>query len=307
MQEDAENRTGPAGKGEARVPRAPATRQRDGRFKKRSRADLRCRARRSLYKPREPKQTEASKETAVVGPDSSLHKETQPEVELKKDDLMSPSAAGLKPESSESHLSPETSALHSKSEDVSLPAANRIPGLPQENSVREPKEQKRRCFEEAASASFPEKKPRLEDRQSFRNTIESVHPEKPQPTKEEPKVPPIRVGKKIGAACCLRAVVLSSIQTLLQCQAVSCSEQKGEGSIGRAGATVHCLRQRTENHSKVFAREHRVTLTLPSEFASFLWIQKSPFLKLAGLLQKRRLSHMLYTVYCLSFFPFGQS
>ncbi|KAK2529354.1 hypothetical protein Q9966_009659 [Columba livia] len=193
VQEDAENRTGPAGKGEARVPRAPATRQRDGRFKKRSRADLRCRARRSLYKPREPKQTEASKETAVVGPDSSLHKETQPEVELKKDDLMSPSAAGLKPESSESHLSPETSALHSKSEDVSLAAANRIPGLPQENSVREPKEQKRRCFEEAASASFPEKKPRLEDRQSFRNTIESVHPEKPQPTKEEPKVPPIRI------------------------------------------------------------------------------------------------------------------
>ncbi|OPJ85009.1 putative Polycomb group protein ASXL1 [Patagioenas fasciata monilis] len=193
VQEDAENRTGPAGKGEARVPRAPATRQRDGRFKKRSRADLRCRARRSLYKPREPEQPEASKETAAVGPDSSLHKETQPEVELKKDDLMSPSAAGLKPESSESHLSPETSALHSKSEDVSLAATNRIPGLPQENSAREPKEQKRRCFEEAASASFPEKKPRLEDRQSFRNTIESVHPEKPQPTKEEPKVPPIRI------------------------------------------------------------------------------------------------------------------
>ncbi|NWQ82555.1 ASX protein, partial [Columbina picui] len=193
VQEDAENRKGPAGKGEARVLRAPATRQRDGRFKKRSHTDLRCRARRSLYKPREPEQTEASKETVAVGPDSSLHKETQPEVELKKDDLMSPSAAGLKAESSESHLSPETSMLHNKSEDVSLAAANRIPGLPQENSVREPKEQKRRCFEEAASASFSEKKPRLEDRQSFRNTIESVHPEKPQPTKEEPKVPPIRI------------------------------------------------------------------------------------------------------------------
>lgn len=306
MQEDAENRTGPAGKGEARVPRAPATRQRDGRFKKRSRADLRCRARRSLYKPREPEQTEASKETAAVGPDSSLHKETQPEGELKKDDLMSPSAAGLKPESSESHLSPETSTLHSKSEDVSLAAANRIPGLPQENSVREPKEQKRRCFEEAASASFPEKKPRLEDRQSFRNTIESVHPEKPQPTKEEPKVPPIRVGKRIGAACCLRAVMLSSIKTLLQCQ-VLCSEQKWEGSIDRAGTTVHCLRQRTENRFKVFAQEHRVTLTSHCESASFLWIQKSPFLKLAGLLQKRPLSCMLYPVYCLSSFSFGQS
>ncbi|NXN44519.1 ASX protein, partial [Rhinoptilus africanus] len=193
VQEDAENRTGLSVKGEARLPRGPSTRQRDGRFKKRTRADLRCRARRSLYKLREPEQTEASKETASVGPDSSLRKETKPETDLKKDDLTSPSAAVLKPESSESHLSPETSKLHSKSEDLSLAAANRIPSLPQENSAREPKDQKRKCFEEAASASFPEKKPRLEDRQSFRNTIESVHPEKPQPTKEEPKVPPIRI------------------------------------------------------------------------------------------------------------------
>ncbi|NXV20453.1 ASX protein, partial [Cepphus grylle] len=191
--EDAENRTGLSVKGEARLPRGPSTRQRDGHFKKRTRADLRCRARRSLYKLREPEQTEASKEAASVGPDSSLHKETKPETDLKKDDLTSPSAAVLKPESSESHLSPETSKLHSKSEDLLLAAANRIPSLPQENSAREPKDQKRKCFEEAASASFPEKKPRLEDRQSFRNTIESVHPEKPQPTKEEPKVPPIRI------------------------------------------------------------------------------------------------------------------
>ncbi|KAM6243365.1 polycomb group protein ASXL1 isoform 4-T4 [Spheniscus humboldti] len=193
VQEDAENRTGLSVKGEARLPRSPSTRQRDGHFKKRSRADLRCRARRSLYKLREPEQTEASKETASVGPDSSLHKESKPEIDLKKDDLTSPSAAVLKPESSELHLSPETSKLHSKSEDLSLAAANRIPSLPQENSARESKDQKRKCFEEAASASFPEKKPRLEDRQSFRNTIESVHPEKPQPTKEEPKVPPIRI------------------------------------------------------------------------------------------------------------------
>ncbi|NWX69780.1 ASX protein, partial [Alca torda] len=193
VQEDAENRTGLSVKGEARLPRGSSTRQRDGHFKKRTRADLRCRARRSLYKLREPEQTEASKEAASVGPDSSLHKEAKPEIDLKKDDLTSPSAAVLKPESSESHLSPETSKLHSKSEDLSLAAANRIPSLPQENSAREPKDQKRKCFEEAASASFPEKKPRLEDRQSFRNTIESVHPEKPQPTKEEPKVPPIRI------------------------------------------------------------------------------------------------------------------
>ncbi|NXK32874.1 ASX protein, partial [Piprites chloris] len=193
VQEDAENRTELSVKGEARLPRGPTTRQRDGRFRKRSRADLRCQARRSLYRLREPEHTEAPKEPAPVGPDSSLHKEPKPETDLKKDDLTSPSAAGLKAESSELHLSPETSKSHSKSEDLSLAAGNRIPSLPQENSAQESKEQKRKSFEEAASASFPEKKPRLEDRQSFRNTIESVHPEKPQPTKEEPKVPPIRI------------------------------------------------------------------------------------------------------------------
>ncbi|XP_065610706.1 polycomb group protein ASXL1 [Cyrtonyx montezumae] len=193
VQEDAENRTALSVKGETRLPRGPSTRQRDGHFKKRSRADLRCRARRSLYKLRDSEQKEASKETASVGPDASLHKDTKPEVDLKKDDLTSASAAVLKPESSELHLSPETSKLHSKTEDLSLATSNRIPCLSQESSAREPKDQKRKCFEEAASASFPEKKPRLEDRQSFRNTIESVHSEKPQPTKEEPKVPPIRI------------------------------------------------------------------------------------------------------------------
>ncbi|NXJ14646.1 ASX protein, partial [Odontophorus gujanensis] len=193
VQEDSENMTALSVKGETRLPRGPSTRQRDGHFKKRSRADLRCRARRSLYKLRDSEQKEASKETAAVGPDASLHKDTKPEVELKKDDLTSASAAVLKPESSELHLSPETSKLHSKSEDVSLATSNRIPCLSQESSAWEPKDQKRKCFEEAASASFPEKKPRLEDRQSFRNTIESVHSEKPQPTKEEPKVPPIRI------------------------------------------------------------------------------------------------------------------
>lgn len=193
VQEDAENRTELSVKGEARLPRGPTTRQRDGRFRKRSRADLRCRARRNLYRLRETEHTEAPKEPAPVGPDPSLHKEPKPETDLKKDDLSSPSTAGLKAESTELHLSPETSKSNSKSEDPSLAAASRIPSLPQENSAQESKEQKRKSFEEAASASFPEKKPRLEDRQSFRNTIESVHPEKPQPTKEEPKVPPIRI------------------------------------------------------------------------------------------------------------------
>ncbi|RMB95727.1 hypothetical protein DUI87_27840 [Hirundo rustica rustica] len=206
VQEDAENRTELSVKGEARLPRGPTTRQRDGRFRKRSRADLRCRARRNLYRLRETEHTEAPKEPAPVGPDPSLHKEPKPETDPKKDDLSSPSAAGLKAESTELHLSPETSKSNSKSEDPSLAAASRIPSLPQENSAQESKEQKRKSFEEAASASFPEKKPRLEDRQSFRNTIESVHPEKPQPTKEEPKVPPIRESTKLG---CVVPVVTS--------------------------------------------------------------------------------------------------
>ncbi|CAB1329504.1 unnamed protein product [Coregonus sp. 'balchen'] len=55
------------------------------------------------------------------------------------------------------------------------------------------KEQKRRPDETQAFSSFPEKRPRMEDRQSFRTTIDGVHTEKPQPTAEEPKVPPIRI------------------------------------------------------------------------------------------------------------------
>nr|XP_057907759.1 putative Polycomb group protein ASXL1 isoform X1 [Doryrhamphus excisus] len=55
------------------------------------------------------------------------------------------------------------------------------------------KEQKRRPDEARAFSSFPEKRPRLNDQQSFRTTIDRVHPEKPQPTTEEPKVPPIRI------------------------------------------------------------------------------------------------------------------
>ncbi|KAK6303589.1 hypothetical protein J4Q44_G00260430 [Coregonus suidteri] len=55
------------------------------------------------------------------------------------------------------------------------------------------KEQKRRPDEPQAFSSFPEKRPRMEDRQSFRTTIDGVHTEKPQPTAEEPKVPPIRI------------------------------------------------------------------------------------------------------------------
>lgn len=55
------------------------------------------------------------------------------------------------------------------------------------------KEQKRRSDESQSFSSFPDKRPRLDDHQSFRTTIDNVPSEKPQPTTEEPKVPPIRV------------------------------------------------------------------------------------------------------------------
>ena len=52
-----------------RPQRGPATRQRDGHFKKRSRPDLRTRARRNLYKRQEPEQAEITKDTQSVAPD----------------------------------------------------------------------------------------------------------------------------------------------------------------------------------------------------------------------------------------------
>lgn len=55
------------------------------------------------------------------------------------------------------------------------------------------KEQKRRSDESQSFSSFPDKRPRLDDHQSFRTTIDNVPSEKPQPTTEEPKVPPIRI------------------------------------------------------------------------------------------------------------------
>ncbi|XP_054837843.1 polycomb group protein ASXL1 isoform X2 [Eublepharis macularius] len=180
--EDTKNgSTSSAPGGPVRTQRGPVTRQRDGHFKKRS---LRSRTRRSLYKPREQEQAESAKEASSVEPEPPSPREVEPEVALREGGQASP-----KPESP-----PEAARLPSEGDDVATAtAASRIPSLPQESQDLESKEQKRKCFEQAASASFPEKKPRLEDRQSFRNTIESVHPEKPQPTKEEPKVPPIRI------------------------------------------------------------------------------------------------------------------
>ncbi|XP_007883970.2 polycomb group protein ASXL1 [Callorhinchus milii] len=62
-----------------------------------------------------------------------------------------------------------------------------------EHSCAEAKEQKRKSAEPSASTSGPEKKPRLDEHQSFRTPIDSFRTEREQPTREEPKVPPIRI------------------------------------------------------------------------------------------------------------------
>ncbi|XP_070445209.1 polycomb group protein ASXL1 isoform X5 [Equus przewalskii] len=181
----------------ARAQRGPATRQRDGHFKKRSRPDLRTRARRNLYKKQEPEQAGIAKDTQSVAPDTPLFKDG--EAKTDSAGVGSPHRPGTStasnPESPEFPAEPVASRIQTNPDDLARASASldRIPSLPQETVDQEPKDQKRKSFEQAASASFPEKKPRLEDRQSFRNTIESVHTEKPQPTKEEPKVPPIRI------------------------------------------------------------------------------------------------------------------
>ncbi|KAG7477883.1 hypothetical protein MATL_G00074330 [Megalops atlanticus] len=67
------------------------------------------------------------------------------------------------------------------------------PALSPALSPTQNKEQKRKGEEPQAFTCFAEKRARLDDCQSFRNTIDCVHSEKPQPTTEEPKVPPIRI------------------------------------------------------------------------------------------------------------------
>uniref|UniRef100_A0A8C9BJC4 ASXL transcriptional regulator 1 n=1 Tax=Phocoena sinus TaxID=42100 RepID=A0A8C9BJC4_PHOSS len=181
-----------------RPQRGPATRQRDGHFKKRSRPDLRTRARRNLYKKQEPEQAEVAKDTQSVAPDMPLYKDGEAKTDaagVGGPHLPGTSSAAPNPESSEFQVETVASRIQPDPDDLAhvSTSPDRIPSLPQETVDQEPKDQKRKSFEQAASASFPEKKPRLEDRQSFRNTIESVHAEKPQPTKEEPKVPPIRI------------------------------------------------------------------------------------------------------------------
>ncbi|KAI5770465.1 ASXL1 [Gulo gulo luscus] len=182
----------------ARPQRGPATRQRDGHFKKRSRPDLRTRARRNLYKKQEPEQAGVAKDTQSVAPDVPVYKDGEAESDsAEAGSPHLPGTASVAPDSESPEFLTQPVASRTQTDPGDLAHASvspeRIPSLPQETADQEPKDQKRKSFEQAASASFPEKKPRLEDRQSFRNTIESVHAEKPQPTKEEPKVPPIRI------------------------------------------------------------------------------------------------------------------
>ncbi|XP_066240182.1 polycomb group protein ASXL1 isoform X1 [Saccopteryx leptura] len=182
----------------ARPQRGPATRQRDGHFKKRSRPDLRTRARRNLYKKQELEQGGITKDAQSVAPDIPFLKDGEAKTDLTAgggSHLPGTSPAAPDPEGPKFAVDTGASRIQADADGLARASASpdRIPSLHQDTADQEPKDQKRKSFEEAASASFPEKKPRLEDRQSFRNTIESVHSEKPQPTKEEPKVPPIRI------------------------------------------------------------------------------------------------------------------
>ncbi|XP_072270351.1 polycomb group protein ASXL1 isoform X3 [Pyxicephalus adspersus] len=128
--------------------------------------EIRGRLRRSLYRNRERHQ-----QTLTMA--SKARMSSTPSTPPKRTEDISPA--------SEDRLTP--------AEAVNLPStSDRVPELHPENC-----EQKRKITDPDSSSPSLEKKPRMEQRQSFRNTITSVHPEKPQPTKEEPKVPPIRI------------------------------------------------------------------------------------------------------------------
>ncbi|XP_006860832.1 PREDICTED: putative Polycomb group protein ASXL1 [Chrysochloris asiatica] len=197
-QEETEIKSGLRVSGESSRPqRGLATRQRDGHFKKRSRPDLRTRARRNLYKKQEP-ESAVAKDVKSVTADTPLCKDGEAEADsvgVSSPHLPGVSSSAPGPEGPEFPAEPAAARIQTEPDNLACASAapDRISSLPQETVDQEPKDQKRKSFEQAASASFPEKKPRLDDRQSFRNTIESVHTEKPQPTKEEPKVPPIRI------------------------------------------------------------------------------------------------------------------
>ncbi|GLD45554.1 putative Polycomb group protein ASXL1 [Lates japonicus] len=147
--------------------RSVGRRRRDGRMRRRTRADLRRRARRTLCKASTPalQSTETAEASAAA-------------------DISAVSVGS--PLSDSTVVQGGTATSSRESSPSASPASTPVPSA-------QLKEQKRRPDETQAFSSFPEKRPRLDDRQSFRTTIDSVCSEKPQPTTEEPKVPPIRI------------------------------------------------------------------------------------------------------------------
>ncbi|MEE6506514.1 hypothetical protein FKM82_007704 [Ascaphus truei] len=131
--------------------------------------ELRSRTRRSLYRKEER------------DGDTQLVASAAADTETGQASLARPEGA----ETEHPALEPPTTPMDAGN----LPSTSeRVPELHPETS-----EQKRKSPEPETSSPSLEKKPRMNQRQSFRNTIPSVYTEKPQPTKEEPKVPPIRI------------------------------------------------------------------------------------------------------------------
>ncbi|XP_041112468.1 polycomb group protein ASXL1-like isoform X2 [Polyodon spathula] len=198
--------TGPAKK------RAAGRRRKDGRLRRRSRSDLRTRARRALCRQPKLEEAEDHSESAAAAA-SGIEATSKGEHKIQTDledagteaqathaiSVAAVSLVGGQLEMPAALCSVDSSSSPDNQRD--LGAASASPDeraylstdASDKNNSGEVKDQKRKFGEPTASTSFPEKKPRLDARQSFRNTIDCVHSEKPHHTKEEPKVPPIRI------------------------------------------------------------------------------------------------------------------
>ncbi|XP_043946287.1 polycomb group protein ASXL1 [Protopterus annectens] len=196
VQDDVQNKTAPSvSEVPAKPQRSTYLRHKDGRFKKRSRADLRCRARKTLYRERK---AEAAATAMFTATDSAENKVVDCKENNEGKSVVNLSADGESGASKDLNLQEIPLLGKSVSSPSSSGCLEHIPKVPHsvsdvEDSDTESKDQKRKSLESMASTSFPEKKPRLDDCRSFRNTIGYVSTEKPEPTKEEPKVPPIRI------------------------------------------------------------------------------------------------------------------
>uniref|UniRef100_A0A8C5F6H4 Polycomb group protein ASXL1 n=1 Tax=Gadus morhua TaxID=8049 RepID=A0A8C5F6H4_GADMO len=186
--------------------RSVGRRRRDGRMRRRTRADLRRRARRTLCKAATP--TLQSPEPSEAG--GALLDTSAAEVVLQADSGLEvappaaecppaePEPAGASAPAPVTDPAPVTPAAAAPDPSASPAPTHRPPSSSSSSSAAaaaaaQLKEQKRRPDEAQAFASFPEKRPRIDDRQSFRTTIDGVRTEKPPPAAEEPKVPPIRI------------------------------------------------------------------------------------------------------------------